>query len=100
MQNCDITQSYVDKNDLRSGILSAAAFVIFSTTNSMKVYNPGQLIFGRDLILPIKHTVYWELICQQKQTQVNKYNIRKNINRFDHEYNAGDKFMLTNHTSY
>ena len=36
-----------------------------------------------------------ELICQQKQTQINKYNIHKNRIRIDHDYNVGDKVMRT-----
>ena len=46
-------------------ILSAAAFAIRPTTNSMKVYSAGQMIFVCDTILPIKHTVDWELICER-----------------------------------
>ena len=53
------TQPYVEKNDPWMGILSAAAFGICSTTNRQKVYSPGQLIFGRDMIIPIKHRVDW-----------------------------------------
>ena len=68
------TQTYVDKNDPWTGILAAAAFAIFSTTNRQKVHNPGQLIFGRDMILRIKHRVDWELIRRQKQTQINRDN--------------------------
>ena len=32
---------------------------------SKKGYSPGQLIFGRDMILLVKLWVYWELIRQQ-----------------------------------
>ena len=42
----------------------------------------------------------WKLICQQKQTQINKDNIRENINRVDHDYKFGHNFILTNHTAY
>ena len=42
----------------------------------------------------------WELIYQQKKMQINKGNILENRNRVDHEYNIGDKFILTNHTAY
>ena len=57
VRTCNITQTYVDKDDPWSGILAAEAFTILSTTNVMKGYSPGQLIFGRDMILPIKHRV-------------------------------------------
>ena len=54
MQTYNINQHYVDKYDLRSGILAASAFSIISTTNTLKGYSLGQLIFGRDMIIPIK----------------------------------------------
>ena len=48
--NCNITQTYFDEDDPWFGILAAAVFLIISTTNSMKGYSPGQLLFGRDII--------------------------------------------------
>ena len=62
MRTRNINQTYVDKDDPWSGILSAAA--IPSTTNSLKGYSTGQLLFVRDIILPKKHTMDWELIRQ------------------------------------
>ena len=41
-----------------------------STTNILEGYSPGQLIFGRDMIVPIKHRVDWGLIRQKKQTKI------------------------------
>ena len=45
------------------------------------MYSPVQLVFGRDMILPIKHMVEWGLIIHKKQTHINKDNIRENRNR-------------------
>ena len=59
----NIKQTYVDKDDPWLGILATAAFAICSTKNRLKGYNPGQLLSGHDMIPPIKHKVYWELIC-------------------------------------
>ena len=67
----NIPQTYVDKNDPRTGILDAAAFAIRSTIIRQKVYSMGQLIFCRDMILPIKHKMDWELIRQRKQKKIN-----------------------------
>ena len=53
----NITQTYCDKDDPWSGILDAASFAICSTTNILKGFSPSQFIFGRDMILPIKHVV-------------------------------------------
>ena len=81
VRNFNIPQTYIDKNDLWTGILAAAAFSFRSTTNSQKGYSPIQLIFGRDTILPIKYRVDWGSIRQKKQTQINKDNSceKKNI---------------------
>ena len=77
----NISQPHVEKIDLWTVILAAAAFVIISSTNRLKCYSPGQLVFERDIILPIKHEVDWWLIRQWKQAQINKDNIHKNRHR-------------------
>ena len=59
MPNFTIIQTYVEEDDPWSFILAAAAFVILQTTYRLKGYSLGQLLFGRDMILPIKHKVDW-----------------------------------------
>ena len=80
VQTYNISHTYVDKEEPWSGILAAAALKTNSTTNRKKYYSPFYLIFGHEMILPIKHTVDWELICQRKQTENNNDNIRENRN--------------------
>ena len=82
------------------GILAASAFVIFSTISRQKGYSLGKLIFGCDMILLINYRVNWELMCQQKQTQINKDNAHENKHRVEYDYKVGDKVMLTDHTAY
>ena len=41
------------------GILASAEFEIHSTANGLKLYTPGQLLFGSDMILQIKYYVHW-----------------------------------------
>ena len=60
----------------------------------------GQLVFFCDMIILIKHKIYWELIRQKKQVQFNKDNIRENKHIVDHGYEVGDNIMLNNHTVY
>ena len=55
----NIKETNVGEDDPWLGILAAAAFVILSTKNGLKGYSPGQLVFGRDKILPIKHNMDW-----------------------------------------
>ena len=52
------------------------------------------------MIIPRKHKVDWELICQRNQTKINKDNIRENIKIVDHDYKVRDKVMLNNNAAY
>ena len=85
MLNFNIKDTYVDEYDPWLGILEASALAIHSTSNRLKGCSPGQLVFGRDMIIPIKHKADWELIRQQNQTKINRYNIRKNNKIVDHD---------------
>ena len=99
VQTSNVQQTYVNKNDPWTGILAAAAFAIHSTISSQNGYSPVQLVFGRDITLPIKHRVDWKLIRQKKQAQINIDNTRDNKHRVDYGYKVIDKVMLTNHTA-
>ena len=94
------TQTHVDKNDPWTGILASSEFAIHSTSNREKGYSLGHLIFGRNMIISIKHTADWQLIRQKKKTQINKYIICKNRHIVDYDYKVGDDIMLTKHTAY
>ena len=58
------------------------------------------MVFGHDMILPLKHRVDWELIRQPKQKQINREKTHENRHRFDCEYKVGDNIMVNNHTAY
>ena len=52
-----------------------------------------QLVFGRDVILNIKHVADWENIRQRKQLRINHNNKRENMRRNNHQYKVGDKIL-------
>ena len=70
-----------------------------STENRLKDYITVLLLIVRDISLLIKHKVDWELIRHQKQTQINKDNIRENIRQVDYDYKSGEKVMLNDHAA-
>ena len=75
----NIKDTYVDEDGPWLVILAAsAALIIISTSNRLKGYSLGKLVFGNDIIPPIKYNMDWELIHQIKQTHINKDKIRKN----------------------
>ena len=79
----NLQETYVDDADPWMGILAAADFVVISTYHMIKQKVPGQLLFVRDMILPINHVTDWRYIRQCKQTQINKDAICENTTRID-----------------
>jgi hypothetical protein len=55
---------------------------------------PGQLVFGRDMVLPIRFMADWGAIEKQLQTQMARNNRRENASRIHHDYKVGDKVLL------
>ena len=83
-----------EEDDPWKGILSAVAFAVRSTLHSTLKKTPGQLVFGRDMILNIQHQADWEYIKQRKQNKINENNKRENSKRKPHTYRVGDKVLL------
>ena len=79
------------------GILAAAAFAMCSTYHTTLCTMPGQLIFGRDMILNMQYLADWTAIKAHKQQLIRKNNIIENAKRIPHQYKVGDKVMLENH---
>ena len=55
---------------------------------------PGQLVFGRDMLLPIAFRANWAYIQNKKQTLINKNNQHENCNWQHHVYCVGDLITL------
>jgi hypothetical protein len=88
---------YLDENDPWSGILTAAAFALRSTYHTTLRATPGQLVFGRDMILNIQHKADWTAIKARKQQLIRKNNQIENSKRIPYTYRVGDLVMLENH---
>ena len=58
---------------------------------------PGQLVFGRDMILNMQYLADWTAIKACKQQLICKNNIIENSKHIPHQYKVGDKVMLENH---
>jgi hypothetical protein len=53
---------YNDPDDPWGGILVAIAFALRSTYHTTLQATPGQLIFGRDMVLNVQHLTDWTVI--------------------------------------
>jgi hypothetical protein len=79
--------------------LASAAYAIRSTLHTTLKATPGQLVFGRDMVLPIKYMADWGTIGQQRQKEMGRNNRRENASRISHDYKVGDKFSSRNQAS-
>ena len=90
----ELENNYLDEVDPWKGILSATAFAVRSTFHTTLRSTPGQLVFGRDMILNIKHEANWEYIRERKQAIIEKNNLAENAKRIPHRYKVGDQVLL------
>jgi hypothetical protein len=84
----------MDEKDPWGPFLSSAAYAIRITFHTTLKATPGQLVFGRDMVLSIKFMSDWGEIEQQPQKEMGRNNRRENASRIIHEYKVGDKMLL------
>ena len=92
----DLQNNDLDEDDPWSGILAATDFVAQSTYHTTLQAKPGQLIFGRDMILNNPLIAHWEAIRLRKQNIIDKNNQLQNKNRKPHTYIIQDKVLVCN----
>ena len=84
----------LDKHDPFSEILARIAWAVRSTYHTSLEASPGQLVFGRDMLLDIKHNTDWDKLYERQQKKIDKSNIRENLKRFKYDYKIGNKVLL------
>ena len=94
LRTFELEERDLDPHDPFSEFLSAAAFAIRATYHTTLQATPAQLVFGRDMILPVAITANWGRIKERRQEEINRNNARENRGRVPHEYHVGDKVLL------
>jgi hypothetical protein len=84
----------MDVNDPWSSFLASAAFAIRSMYHTTLKATPGQLVFGRDMLLPIKLKANWAEIKARRQEEMRCYNECENKGQRVHDYKDGDQIHL------
>ena len=78
-------------------VLSAAAHAIRCTFHTALKATPAQLVFGRDMILPIAMRADRQAIQTRRQTAIEHNNAVVNSNRIEHICEVGDKVTHKKH---
>ena len=78
-------------------MLSAAAYAIRCTFHTTLKATSAQLVFDRDVILPITMRADWQAIQTRRQTAIEHDNAVENSNRIEHTCEVGDKVTCKKH---
>lgn len=87
-------QEFDDDNPFEE-FLTATAYAIRSTYHTTLQASPAQLVFGRDMIIPLKFQFDWAQIAQRKQRIIEDSNKKENAKRIQHKYRIGDQVLIT-----
>ena len=83
-----------DLLDPWSGLLANVAYAIRSMYHTSLDATPSELVFGRDMILPVAYIANWEQIRNKNQLQIDRRTDKSNIRRVDYDYNIGDAVYI------
>jgi transposase InsO family protein len=95
LRTFELQERELDVDDPWSSFLASAAFAIRSTYHTTLGASPGQLVFGRDMLLPIKFKANWAEIRARRQDEIRRNNERENKGRKNYDYKVGDQILLT-----
>ena len=87
---------YEDVSNLVLRKYMAAQYAIRATINMTLKHTPGELAFGRDMILPIPSKVNWEYLFQNKQNVISQTNVKENLSRKQFNYKVGQRILILN----
>ena len=78
------------------GILQSIAWALRTTFHTSLQTSPGQLTFGRDMVIPATYLANWHNITNRRHNNILYNNARENKSRIDYDYKVGDfVFILT-----
>lgn len=82
------------KDDPIRDLTSAAAYALRSTVHGTTRHTPGQLVYGKDMILRTTMTANLELVRQRREAAIQVNNARENRRRIAYDYKVGDKVLV------
>ena len=90
-----------DELDMWNPILASVAYAIrcCSHHSTLKA-TPGQLVFGRDMLLDLKFEPNYNEMWAQKQKRINYDNVRENFKRASHDYKVDEYVYIIRDGQY
>ena len=94
MRTFELDDAVLDENEPLQKFLTDTAYAIRMSYLTTQKATPAQLVFGRDMVLPVDFETDWNEITRRKQEKIDKNNARENKRRINHTYQRGDKVLL------
>ena len=94
LRTFELEEEELDGNDPWSSFLASTSFAIRSTYHTTLEATPAQLVYGRDMLLPVRFNADWTRIRDNRQTAIQRSNVRENRSRIPHDYTVGDRVLL------
>ena len=94
LRTFELENQQLDSREPWTRFLSASAFAIRSTFHTTLGATPGQLVYSRDMLLPIKFNYDWASIKMRRQHEIARNNKRENKSRIPYQFKVGDKITL------
>ena len=95
LRTFELEEEELDKARPFEPFLSSAAYAIRSTYHTTLDATPAELVFGRNMLLPIQFKADWTAIRARRQRLMVENNQRENAKRIAHKYKQGDKVSKT-----
>ena len=90
----NLDEKDLDKYDPFGEICSNLCWAIRSSYHTTLKATPGQLIFGRDMVLDVEHISDLFSLRKQKQIKIDAANKRENAKRVDYDWQVGDLCLI------
>ena len=96
----DLVNIKFNELDMWNPILASVAYAIRCSNHSTLNATPGQLIFGRDMLLDLKFDPNYKQMWAHKQKRISYDNVRENSKRISHDYMVGEYVYILKDGQY
>ena len=100
LKTMDLVNIEFDAIDPWTSILTSIAYAVRCSFHSTLKATPGQLVFGRDMLLDLKFEPNYTQTWAQKQQRINYDNIRENSKRVTYDYKVGNYVYVLRDGNY
>ena len=97
IRTMELEEEELDDENPFGETLSSIAYAIRSTYHTTLESTPTQLVFGRDMILPISLRANWNESETKRERKIAHNNAVENQSRIDHTYKVGDRVLYKKH---